>query len=45
MADFHDADLRVVLNEEWEHRRYAERDLDALEPTGAAGPVPAADRP
>ena len=23
--------LRVVLNEEWEHRRYAERDLDALE--------------
>jgi hypothetical protein len=23
--------LRVVLNEEWEHRLYAERDLDALE--------------
>ncbi len=23
--------LRVVLNEEWEHRRFAERDLDALE--------------
>ena len=23
--------LRVVLNEEWEHRRYAERDLSALE--------------
>jgi hypothetical protein len=23
--------LLVVLNEEWEHRRYAERDLDALE--------------
>jgi hypothetical protein len=22
--------LRVVLNEEWEHRRYAERDLDIL---------------
>jgi hypothetical protein len=22
--------LRTVLNEEWEHRRYAERDLDAL---------------
>jgi len=22
--------LRVILNEEWEHRRYAERDLDAL---------------
>ena len=23
--------LRVVLNEEWEHRRYAERDLSAIE--------------
>ncbi|WP_117213324.1 DinB family protein [Allorhizocola rhizosphaerae] len=23
--------LRIVLNEEWEHRLYAERDLDALE--------------
>jgi hypothetical protein len=23
--------LRVVLNEEWEHRLYAERDLTALE--------------
>ena len=23
--------LRVILNEEWEHRLYAERDLDALE--------------
>jgi hypothetical protein len=23
--------LRIVLNEEWEHRRYAERDLTALE--------------
>ena len=23
--------LLVVLNEEWEHRLYAERDLDALE--------------
>lgn len=23
--------LLIVLNEEWEHRRYAERDLDALE--------------
>ena len=23
--------LRVILNEEWEHRRYAERDLAALE--------------
>ena len=22
--------LRVVLNEEWEHRRFAERDLTAL---------------
>ena len=22
--------LRVILNEEWEHRLYAERDLDAL---------------
>ena len=25
--------LLVTLNEEWEHRRYAERDLDALEAT------------
>ncbi len=23
--------LSIVLNEEWEHRLYAERDLDALE--------------
>ena len=23
--------LRVVLDEEWEHRRYAERDLDVVE--------------
>jgi DinB superfamily/Pentapeptide repeats (8 copies) len=28
--------LRVVINEEWWHRRYAERDLDVLE----VGPVP-----
>jgi DinB superfamily/Pentapeptide repeats (8 copies) len=27
--------LLIVLNEEWEHRLYAERDLDALEPRGA----------
>jgi uncharacterized protein YjbI with pentapeptide repeats len=27
--------LQVVLNEEWEHRLYAERDLDALEARGA----------
>jgi hypothetical protein len=26
--------LLVVLNEEWEHRRYAERDLDALQARG-----------
>lgn len=26
--------LSVVLNEEWEHRLYAERDLDTLEATG-----------
>jgi hypothetical protein len=26
--------LRIVLNEEWEHRLYAERDLDALEARG-----------
>lgn len=26
--------LRIVLNEEWEHRFYAERDLDALEARG-----------
>ncbi len=37
--------LRIVLNEEWEHRLYAERDLTALEASrpgavrpGAAGP-------
>jgi len=23
--------LRVILNEEWQHRLYAERDLDILE--------------
>ncbi|MGF1663084.1 MAG: DinB family protein [Kineosporiaceae bacterium] len=28
--------LRIVLNEEWEHRRYAERDLAALEATPTA---------
>ncbi len=28
--------LDVVLNEEWEHRLYAERDLQALEARGAA---------
>ena len=27
--------LRVVLNEEWEHRRYAERDLAVLEAQGS----------
>ena len=26
--------LHIVLNEEWEHRRYAERDLTALEKEG-----------
>jgi hypothetical protein len=25
--------LQIVLNEEWEHRLYAERDLDALHAT------------
>jgi len=31
-ADFHGVDLTgVILNGEWQHRRYAERDLDALE--------------
>jgi DinB superfamily len=29
--------LLVVLNEEWEHRLYAERDLDALESRSSAG--------
>jgi hypothetical protein len=28
--------LLCILNEEWEHRLYAERDLDAL----TAGPAP-----
>ena len=27
--------LLVILNEEWEHRLYAERDLDALETSGS----------
>ncbi|MFE9690182.1 DinB family protein [Micromonospora sp. NPDC005806] len=27
--------LLIILNEEWEHRRYAERDLDALAARGA----------
>jgi len=26
--------LLVILNEEWEHHRYAERDLDALQARG-----------
>ena len=26
--------LLIVLNEEWQHRLYAERDLDALEASG-----------
>jgi DinB superfamily/Pentapeptide repeats (8 copies) len=29
--------LRCILNEEWEHRLYAERDLDALEARATAG--------
>jgi DinB superfamily/Pentapeptide repeats (8 copies) len=29
--------LLIILNEEWEHRLYAERDLDALEARGDAG--------
>ena len=28
--------LRIVLSEEWEHRRYAERDLAALEQEGSS---------
>ncbi len=27
--------LQVILNEEWEHHRYAIRDLDAIEATSA----------
>ena len=34
--------LRVVINEEWEHRLYAERDLAALD---EGGPSVTADRP
>ncbi len=30
--------LLCILNEEWHHRRYAERDLDALESTGTSRP-------
>jgi hypothetical protein len=31
--------LLIVLNEEWEHRLYAERDLDILQARdGSAGP-------
>jgi hypothetical protein len=33
--------LLVVLNEEWEHRLYAERDLDALEARRSSGSAPA----
>jgi DinB family protein/pentapeptide repeat protein len=29
--------LLIILNEEWEHRLYAERDLDALEARGEVG--------
>jgi hypothetical protein len=29
--------LLCILSEEWEHRLYAERDLDALEARGAPG--------
>jgi hypothetical protein len=32
--------LRIILNEEWEHRRYAERDLDALVARRPGGPSP-----
>ena len=32
--------LRVVLNEEWEHRLYAERDLDVLEADRSGGAAP-----
>jgi hypothetical protein len=34
--------LRIVLNEEWEHRLYAERDLTALETSGSRLPPPKA---
>jgi hypothetical protein len=30
--------LHIVLNEEWEHRLYAERDLAAIETFGSEGP-------
>ena len=30
--------LLIILNEEWEHRLYAERDLDALTAVGSSGP-------
>ena len=42
--------LRAILNEEWEHRLYAERDLDILESRGTSQtpgltlqPTPGAD--
>jgi hypothetical protein len=31
--------LGAILNEEWEHRLFAERDLDALEPQGTPEPA------
>ena len=31
--------LLIVLNEEWEHRLYAERDLDVLAPPAHIGPI------
>jgi hypothetical protein len=37
--------LRTILDEEWEHQRYAVRDLDAIASTddGVGGPVPGDD--
>ena len=32
--------LHTILEEEWEHLRYAERDLDVLAARGASGPTP-----
>ena len=37
--------LLIILSEEWEHRRYAERDLAALENRGRAGGAPDGHEP
>jgi hypothetical protein len=37
--------LHVLLNEEWEHHRYAVRDLDVIDPDGGSGQLGATSPP